>query len=487
MFALAAAVITSGAGFVIAQQPTAEPQFRLTPERLQARLQAIEQDLDYIPGEVIVKFEPGAGPAQQARALSVARGPIATSDQQWIGDALLVHAAGEPDAERFAARLRAQPEVVYAHPNYLSRLQSVPNDPFYRDQWHFDLINMPAAWDINPGGSPDVIVAVIDSGVTERNTSYNWRLWTGRAFGVFNVPYAINPDLTASQFLPGRDFVFFGAGSPVLDMVGHGTHVAGTILQTTDNALGFAGIAHRSRLLPLKVCFGYWEAQIILGDVLQPGYFPPDFGTCDTAATAAAIRYAADQGAKVINLSLGGTNRAQVQLDAMRYAVQRGAFLAIAAGNEFEAGNPASYPAAFAPELDGAMGVGAVGPTMRRAYYSNSGSYVEIAAPGGDDRVGGSRGLIYQAGLSRSGLSPAQAAPRFNEYVVYPDAGTSMAAPHVAGLAALLYSQGITNPAAIEAAIKRFAVDLGPAGRDSEYGFGLIDARATLRGMGVAR
>jgi serine protease len=201
----------------------------------------------------------------------------------------------------------------------------------------------------------------------------------------------------------------------------------------------------------------------------------------------AAIRYAADQGAKIINLSLGGRGRAQAELDAVRYAVQRGAFLAIAAGNEFEEGNPASYPAAFAPEVDGAMSVGAVGPTARRAYYSNTGAYLEIAAPGGDDRVGGNAAMVVQAGLSRNGLSPFQASPRFNEYVVHPDLGTSMAAPHVAGLAALLYSQGVTSPAAIEAAIKRFAVDLGPPGRDDEYGHGLIDARATLRGLGVAR
>jgi hypothetical protein len=229
-------LITSAAGLLRAQAPDAPAQFQLSPERLRARLHAIEQGLDYIPGEAIVKFRAGTEPAQQMRALSVARGPIEQSNQQWVGDALLVHASGEPDAERFAGRLAEQPEVEWAHPNYLSRLQSVPNDPFYRNQWHFDLINMPAAWDINPGGSPDVTVAVIDSGVTERNTSFNFRLWTGRAFGVFNVPYAVNPDLNAAQILPGRDFVFFTAGSPVVDMVGHGTHVAGTICRPPTTA-----------------------------------------------------------------------------------------------------------------------------------------------------------------------------------------------------------------------------------------------------------
>lgn len=189
----------------------------------------------------------------------------------------------------------------------------------------------------------------------------------------------------------------------------------------------------------------------------------------------------------MINLSLGGPNSTPVELDALRYAVQKGTFVAISAGNSYESGNPTSYPAAYAEQIDGVMAVGAVGTTSRRAYYSNTGSYVDIVAPGGDQRLSAG-GSIYQAGLDGRDFNPSTiVVPRFDRHVVEPKQGTSMAAPHVAGLAALLYAQGITNPAAIEAAIKRFAVDLGPPGRDDEYGHGLIDARATLRGLGVAR
>jgi serine protease len=202
---------------------------------------------------------------------------------------------------------------------------------------------------------------------------------------------------------------------------------------------------------------------------------------------AAAIRYAADSGAQVINISIGGPSPSPIYLDALRYAVQRGAFVTISAGNSAEQGNPTNYPAAYAAQIDGVMAVGAVGPSGKRAYYSNTGSYVEIAAPGGSVREGPSA-RVNQTGVCEQDYDPFRTLrPRFDRYCNIPNQGTSMAAPHVAGLAALLYSQGITNPAAIEAAIKRFAKDLGAPGRDNEYGFGLIDARAALLGLGVAR
>ena len=202
---------------------------------------------------------------------------------------------------------------------------------------------------------------------------------------------------------------------------------------------------------------------------------------------ARAVRYAADNGARVLNMSIGGNEpNASVQ-SALQYAVSRGTFVTLAAGNEFDEGNPLSYPAVYARDIDGVMAVGAVGRDQVRAPYSSTGDYIEIVAPGGNSRQGGEDGLVWQQTYRSDAISLNQQAPRFDLIADDGFQGTSMAAPHVAGLAAMLYSQGVTNPAAVEAMIKHFARKRSSATRDDEYGYGLIDGPATLRGMGIAR
>ena len=219
---------------------------------------------------------------------------------------------------------------------------------------------------------------------------------------------------------------------------------------------------------------------------------------------AQAIRYAADNGAKIINMSIGrdspatcATNHNQPDCapaieDAMNYAVGKGVFIAVAAGNEFTTGNPTQTPAEIASRIKGAVSVAAVGLFKEHAPYSSSGSWVELAAPGG---IGGSQdsGYVWQQTFDfhvtdTFDLPPAQyTAPRFDvlRHVGY--AGTSQATPHVAGVAAMLMQQGLTSPAAIEDALEKFAVDLGSAGRDDLFGYGLIDARNALFGRGLAK
>jgi serine protease len=457
--------------------------------RLRSLVEALEQDVRYLPNEVLVRFAPWAETWQQAGALRILRAEVSPANSRWIGDVLHIRSADITDPEHAAELLRRQPEVLYAHPNYLARNKAVPNDAGYQGQWNFQSINLPTAWSINPGGRRDVLVAVIDSGLTTVTDTFLFRIWNGREFRTFPVPFAKSEDFDHARVRVGEEFGWgwqTAAGETILfDADGHGTHVAGTIAQQTNNNQGYAGVAYETTLLPLKVCWSYWDLQLALGAEGTPGLAPADYQACPTADMVDALRFAADNGAKVVNISIGGLGPIPAVREALEYAVSKGVFVSIAAGNEAEEGNPTVYPAAFAPSIDGVMAVGAVNRRLERASYSSFGSYVEIAAPGGGD--GPAADNIWQMAPRQADLAYILLAPRFDRYQEWGIRGTSMAAPHVAGVAALLYSQGITRPAAIEAALKRFARDLGASGRDDDYGAGLVDARAALRGLGVAK
>jgi serine protease len=481
-------VLSAGAvGPVRAQQAGPSYRFLASPDRVERLIAAWNERRPYVPGEVLVKFRPGVAVSSRAGVLSLLRAEATDRQETWIGDILLVRSSADPESDAVARQLALQPEVEWAQPNYLVRTSASPNDPGYSRQWNMDAIKMPQAWDINPGSGPTMTIAVVDTGITTTSETFTFPLWTGSQIEMVPVPVAVNPDIAQSRIAPGMDFVFWTG--PVIDFVGHGTHVAGTALQETNNSVGLAGVAYQAKLLPLKVCLGYWDLQILASSAGLTGFIDPsDEGFCPIAEAAQAIRFAADNGAQVINLSLGGSTNTPLWDDAIRYAVTRGAFVSMAGGNSFEQGNGVEYPAALAPNIAGAMSVAAVGRSSRRSYYSNTGSYLEIAAPGGDIRDGGVPGMVFQTALFLPDFNPFTVIrPRFDRYAEVASQGTSMAAPHVAGVAALLYSQGIDKPAAIEAALTRFATDLGTPGRDDDFGNGLVNARASLRGLGVTR
>jgi serine protease len=290
------------------------------------------------------------------------------------------------------------------------------------------------------------------------------------------------------------DFVT-NRGATVLDSDGHGTHVSSTVGEDTNNALLNAGIAYNARIMPVKVCTSYWDVQFAFSAAGGRGFVPSTSGGCPTSAVALGIRYAADNGAKIINLSFGGSNPSTTEQDAIVYAVGRGAFVTMAGGNEKLDGNPVHYPASYGATIDGAMAVGATNRSGNRASYSNTGSYIEIAAPGGDSRDtdASGNGFIWQSTIRPSLSDPAVVLfPRFDGYAEVGYSGTSMAAPHVAGLAALLYTQGVKTPAALEQLIKKTAKFLGTpsaadASRSDDFGFGLIQPRAALFGYGIRK
>src|SRR5262245_21669186 len=263
-----------------------------------ALLQALNEDLPYVPGEVLVRFKDGVPVNHGESALRVLRATIEPRNARWIGSTLHLRGLDIDDPVHAAENLARQPEVLYAQPNYLNRLDSVPNDPGWSQQWNLPVINMPQAWDINLGAGSGVTVAVVDSGLTTRDGTFGFRLWTASGFQTFAVPVSRTTDFDHARVQGAIDLQTFGRwtsdGTPVIfDADGHGTHVAGTIAQQTNNGSGYAGVANGVTLLPIKACFAPWDVQMYFNHgVGTSGFADRDDEGCETAALIAGIRHA---------------------------------------------------------------------------------------------------------------------------------------------------------------------------------------------------
>ena len=372
----------------------------------------------FVSSEIIVKFK---GDEKPFRVIKIPQGKVGEKMKEYL----------------------KRPDVEYAEPNYIAYALAVPNDPYYSYQWHMDNpvyggIQTEEAWDISTGSG--ATVAIVDTGIAYEN--YRQGL----------TRYYLAPDLANTCFVPGYDFI--NNDTHPNDDNSHGTHVAGTVAQSTNNGVGVAGVAFNSCLMPVKV--------------LNKN------GSGTYTQVANGIYWAVDHGTQVINLSLGGSSPSDTLKNAVAYAYNNGVTVIAACGND---STPScAYPAAYD---DYVIAVGATRYDETLSYYSSYGPSLDLVAPGGDLNVD-QNGDGYGDGVLQNTFNPNT--KNTSDFGYWFFQGTSMAAPHVSGTAALLIAKGnATTPDQVRTALQKTAEDKGTAGWDQTYGWGLVDAYAALQ------
>ncbi|MGC5019075.1 S8 family serine peptidase [Micromonospora sp. DT47] len=399
--AVTGAIVPSGYFAYAAQSPDHTFSAKQLPRPERSR-DVKERDFD--PNAVLVRFKPDATRSAKDRVLS--RRDVRASSE--VAGTRWVKVRGEGSAVDLMRTLRTDPAVASVSLDYKRKATVAPNDPgyVYGDQSYLNTVRLPQAWD-RTKGSTSQIIAVVDTGVNTAHPDL-----TGRTVAGYN---AITP------------------GTSPADNNGHGTMVAGIAAANTNNGIGVAGAAWTARIMPVKV----------LGSD----------GSGYDSDVAEGVSWAADHGARIINMSLGGEYDSVALHDAIVYASGKGAVIVVAAGNDGD--GRAQYPAAY-PEV---ISVAATDAAGKLTDFSSYGDWIDVAAPG--------------AGIVSTGLG--------SDY--YIGDGTSFSAPIVSGTAALvrtLYPS--LTPAQVLDQIRKNARDAGPRGIDPYYGWGVLDAYAAVGG-----
>lgn len=366
-------------------------------------IQTPVQTAAYVPDEIIVKFKEGANSFAIASTLG--------GDVQESASATNVETIQIPEGSTVTKELQKynnHPNVEYAEPNYIGKVFGSSNDPSFSEQWSITKMKVDTAWDTTKG-DPSIIIAVIDTGVD-----------------------VDHPDLM-SNLVSGYNTINNTANAD--DDHNHGTHVAGIAAGVVDNGTGISGIAGKSKIMPIKAMGSDGTGQ--MSDVIE------------------GIYWAADNGAKIINMSLGfsAPSAPKSLQDAVDYAYGKGIVVVAAAGND-NVGTP-RYPAA----LNHVIAVAATDSNDKKASFSNYGNHIDVAAPGVN--------ILSTLKDGQYGMMN----------------GTSMAAPNVSGVVALImaYNPSMT-PGQVESLLTSTSTDLGALKKDSIFGYGLVNAYAALNG-----
>ena len=407
----------------------------LLPRQVDGSSAQLEKE-SFRPGVVLVGVRPGSS----AALLSQLRADRRLSVEQDLSPLPVVSVRVPPGQEMATAEdLRRMQQVAFVELDYAAHATDIitPTDPGWPIQWGPAKIGAPAAWSLVTD-TTGIVIAIVDSGIKLDHEDLAAQRWINSD----EIPGNFSDDdgngkiddvngwhfyqrWSGSSFVPAEN-------SNVQDDYGHGTHVAGIAAAVTNNGVGIAGIAPGARVMPVKVLDQYgngWYSDIALG-----------------------IAYAADNGARVINLSLGGAEDSQTLRSAVDYARSRGALVVAATGNT---GGAVLYPAAYDPVL----AVAATDASDQVAYFSNRGPQVDVAAPGVD---------IYSTWPWVTGY--------------FTKSGTSMAAPHVSGVAALIWARWPGLSADMVAGdITRTALDVGAPGWDVDTGWGRVDAYRAVK------